>query len=130
MVIGRAPSSSSLIAMSMESDTSGDSTVSIGAPMDIWSALAPTILALSNLVSFGGPMRISSVNSFLFKTGIIRGYMGGMPPGIPPGIPPGPPGGIAGALIFEAAMTSSIFSSMVAASVADFMAWALTCVGS
>ncbi len=130
MVMGRTPSSSSLRAISMGSDTSSGSSVSTGAPMDIWSALAPTILALSNLVGFGGPIRISSVNSPLFKTGIRQGYMGGMPPGIPPGMPPYPPGGAAGGLIFEAAMTSSIFSSMAAASVADLMAWALTCMGS
>jgi len=34
-----------------------DGSISMGAPIDIWRALAPTILALSKRVSLGGPTR-------------------------------------------------------------------------
>ena len=61
-VIGRASPSSSARAMSMGSITESGRSTRIGAPRDTWSDLAPMILALSNLVSFGGPIRISSDN--------------------------------------------------------------------
>ena len=115
----------------MGSLTDGGSSTRIGAPRETWRALAPIILARSNLVSFGGPIRISWVKSISTQNWGLGPYMGGMPPGIPPmppgGIPPGPP---AGGFIFEAAMMSSIFSSIVEASVADLTAWDFTCVGS
>lgn len=57
IVIGKIPASSSFNAMSIGLESSSDASTSIGAPMDIWRALAPTILALSNRVSLGGPMR-------------------------------------------------------------------------
>lgn len=60
ILIGRTPSSSSRSAMSI-----GDSAGSLissrtGAPMETWSALAPTTLALSKRVSFGGPISMLS----------------------------------------------------------------------
>jgi hypothetical protein len=52
------PSFSSSRAMSMGPVDALLGSISIGAPMAIWRALAPTILALSKRVSFGGPMVI------------------------------------------------------------------------
>jgi len=55
MVMGRMPASSSCNAMSIGLVKPPSTPTSMGAPMEIWSALAPTILAFSNLVIFGGP---------------------------------------------------------------------------
>lgn len=61
IVMGRIPLSNSFNAMSMGLVKVVPSTsTSIGALMDIWSALAPTILAFSNRVIFGGPIVIFS----------------------------------------------------------------------
>lgn len=54
--IGRAFASSSSLAILMGLLRSGDSGIRGGAPRDNCNALAPTILALSNLVSQGGPI--------------------------------------------------------------------------
>ena len=118
MVIGSTPSFSSAKAMSNGSLTRGGSSMSIGAPNESWSALAPTILTLSKRVSFGGPIwTLSDKQTLQFNLHYI---IGGMPPGIPPGIPPSiPPDPPVGGFDFEEAITSSIFSSIVAASVAD-----------
>ncbi len=98
----------------MGSLTLGGSSTRIGAPSETCSARAPTILALSKRVSFGGPIRtLSDKQTLQFNLHYI---IGGMPPGIPPSIPPGPP---VGGFDFEEVITSSIFSSIVAASVAD-----------
>jgi hypothetical protein len=102
----------------MGSLTLGGSSTRIGAPSETCSARAPTILALSKRVSFGGPIRtLSDKQTLQFNLNYI---IGGMPPGIPPGIPPPtPPGPPVGGFDFEGAITSSIFSSILAASVAD-----------
>ena len=57
--MGRAFSRSSITAMSMGSETLSGRGASMGAPSETCSALAPTILALSKRVSFGGPIRLS-----------------------------------------------------------------------
>ena len=63
IVIGRMPISSSSRAMSIGLEKPSEASMSIGAPIDIWSDLAPTILAFSKRVSLGGP--IKSFFSFL-----------------------------------------------------------------
>jgi len=40
-------------------ERASEGSMSIGAPMAIWRALAPTIRAFSNRVSLGGPIHIS-----------------------------------------------------------------------
>ena len=55
IVIGRIPASSSLSAMSIGPVKPCLESINMGAPIDIWSALAPTIRAFSKRVSFGGP---------------------------------------------------------------------------
>jgi hypothetical protein len=55
IVIGRTFSRSSFSATSMLLVDS-PAAVRIGAPIAIWRALAPTILAFSNRVIRGGPM--------------------------------------------------------------------------
>jgi hypothetical protein len=59
IVIGNTLWFSSSMAMSMGLDRSLAGCIRIGAPMAIWRALAPTIRAFSNLVSLGGPIKIS-----------------------------------------------------------------------
>ena len=58
--------SSSTFAMLIASVSSGDISIKGGAPKESCSALAPRILALSNLVRWSGPMRpeISSTGAF------------------------------------------------------------------
>ena len=58
IVIGRMPPSSSFNAMSIGLEKPSETSTSIGAPMDICRALAPTILAFSKRVILGGPMEI------------------------------------------------------------------------
>src|SRR5205807_10115244 len=60
MLIGRTPSSSSIKATSIGDSRSCLRSSSTGAPMDIWRALAPTTLAFSKRVSFGGPISMLS----------------------------------------------------------------------
>ena len=59
IVIGSMPRFSSSIAMSMGLEGATEASIRIGAPMAIWSALAPTIRAFSNRVSLGGPINSS-----------------------------------------------------------------------
>lgn len=40
-------------------ESASEGWIRMGAPMEIWRDLAPTILAFSNLVSLGGPTQIS-----------------------------------------------------------------------
>ena len=63
IVIGSMPASSSFMAMSMGFVFSAAST-KIGAPIEICSALAPTILAFSKRVIFGGPTMIFWLDVF------------------------------------------------------------------
>ena len=56
MVIGRVPVPSSFRAICIGLERPSVISTSIGAPMDICRARAPTILAFSNRVSFGGPI--------------------------------------------------------------------------
>ena len=58
IVIGKIPDSSSLKAISIGLERLSATSMRTGAPMDICRALAPTILAFSNRVSFGGPTEI------------------------------------------------------------------------
>jgi hypothetical protein len=60
IVMGKIPAPSSFIAMSIGPVKPSETSTSIGAPMEIWRALAPTILAFSKRVIFGGPMEIFS----------------------------------------------------------------------
>jgi len=57
IVIGRIPASSSFNAMSIGLEKLSEISTSMGAPIDIWRALAPTILAFSKRVSLGGPIK-------------------------------------------------------------------------
>ena len=61
IVIGKIPVSSSLKAMSIGLVSVSMTSISMGAPIEIWSDLAPTILAFSKRVIFGGPTVILSV---------------------------------------------------------------------
>ena len=65
MVIGKMFAASSLSAMSIGPVKLCLESINMGAPIDIWSALAPTILAFSKRVIFGGPIVI------LFCSGVI-----------------------------------------------------------
>jgi hypothetical protein len=56
MVIGKIPTPSSFKAISMGLEIPSEMSISIGAPMEICRALAPTILAFSKRVTFGGPI--------------------------------------------------------------------------
>ena len=58
IVIGRMLALSSFNAMSMGLEKPSETSTSMGAPMDIWRALAPTIRAFSKRVSLGGPIKI------------------------------------------------------------------------
>jgi len=58
MVIGKMSAASSLSAMSIGPVKPCLESINMGAPIDIWSALAPTILAFSKRVIFGGPIVI------------------------------------------------------------------------
>jgi len=58
MVIGKIPAPSSFKAMSIGLENPSETSMSMGAPMDICRALAPTILAFSNRVILGGPIVI------------------------------------------------------------------------
>ena len=60
IVIGKIPLSSSLSAMSIGLVSVSITSMSMGAPIDICRDLAPTILAFSNRVIFGGPTEILS----------------------------------------------------------------------
>ena len=60
IVIGRIPVSSSLRAMSIGLVSVSMTSISMGAPIEICSDLAPTILAFSKRVIFGGPTVILS----------------------------------------------------------------------
>lgn len=123
IVIGRMLESNSFKAMLIGLEPPSDTSTSMGAPMDICRALAPTTLAFSKRVIFGGPIVILALAD-VFYYSPIPGYP-------PPGMPPGPPpGGVGGVLIFPAAITSSIFSNIVDASVADFTICFLTANGS
>ena len=55
MVIGKMPAPSSFNAMSIGLGKPSEISVSMGAPIDIWRALAPTTLAFSKRVILGGP---------------------------------------------------------------------------
>ena len=55
MVIGSMPAPSSFNAISIGPVGPSDTSISIGAPIEICSALAPTILAFSKRVILGGP---------------------------------------------------------------------------
>jgi len=55
MVIGKTPASSSFKAMSIGLEMPSEMSMSMGAPMEICNALAPTILAFSKRVTLGGP---------------------------------------------------------------------------
>lgn len=78
MLIGRTPSSSSIRAMSIGERVGSLMSNSTGAPIETWSALAPTTRARSKRVSFGGPISIFSgslvLTCSLFATfsGIFR----------------------------------------------------------
>lgn len=61
--IGSASLASSTMARAMESRMVSSLGTKEGAPIASWSDLAPTILALSNLVSFWGPTRITKPSS-------------------------------------------------------------------
>ena len=56
IVMGSMLIDSSFRAMSMGLEIPSERSTSIGAPMEIWRALAPTILAFSKRVIFGGPI--------------------------------------------------------------------------
>ncbi len=58
MVIGRTPLSSSSLAISTGFLTLSGTSIRIGAPRLICKARTPIILARSNLVSFGGPIKV------------------------------------------------------------------------
>jgi len=58
IVMGSKPKLSSFIAMSIGLDTPSEVSTRIGAPIEICRALAPTILAFSKRVIFGGPIEI------------------------------------------------------------------------
>lgn len=58
MVIGNTPAASSLSAMSIGPVKLCLESMSMGAPIDICRALAPTTLAFSKRVIFGGPIVI------------------------------------------------------------------------
>src|SRR5437867_9471229 len=60
MLIGRTPSSSSSRATSIGDSRSCLRSRRTGAPIDIWRARAPTTLAFSKRVSFGGPISMLS----------------------------------------------------------------------
>ena len=60
MLIGRTPSSSSSRATSIGDSSPCFKSSRTGAPIDIWRALAPTTLAFSKRVSFGGPISMLS----------------------------------------------------------------------
>src|SRR5712692_7380061 len=60
MLIGRTPSSSSSRATSIGDSSSCFRSKRTGAPIDIWRARAPTTLAFSKRVSFGGPISMLS----------------------------------------------------------------------
>ena len=60
MLIGKTPSPSSRSAISIGERVGSLISNSTGAPIDTCSALAPTTLALSKRVSFGGPISIVS----------------------------------------------------------------------
>ena len=55
--MGKIPISSSSIAISIGLVTFLGGSIRTGAPREIWRALAPIILARSNLVNLGGPIR-------------------------------------------------------------------------
>jgi len=61
-VMGSMSAASSFSAMSMGPENPSETSTRIGAPMDIWRALAPTIRAFSNRVIFGGPTVILLVS--------------------------------------------------------------------
>jgi len=73
MVMGRMPASSSMFARSMGFVRFLGALRRRGAPKAIWRARAPVILALSNLVSFGGPMSswFSVVTSGLHQAELV-----------------------------------------------------------
>lgn len=58
IVIGRMPALCSFSAISIGPEKPSETSTSMGAPMDIWSALAPTILAFSKRVILEGPIVI------------------------------------------------------------------------
>lgn len=60
MLIGSIPPSSSRVATLIGDMFLEGRSTRIGAPIDICRALAPTILALSNLVSLSGPIKVDS----------------------------------------------------------------------
>jgi hypothetical protein len=68
MEIGKIPDSSSWIAISTGSINLACNSISIGAPIEICNARAPTILALSKRVNFGGPIRILGSGSLIVDT--------------------------------------------------------------
>jgi hypothetical protein len=55
IVIGNMPASNSFNAISIGPVNPSETSMSMGAPIEICRALAPTILAFSNRVILGGP---------------------------------------------------------------------------
>jgi len=84
--IGRASSSSSIIAVPIGPLYGPSMGMKAGAPIAIWRDLAPTIRALSKRVSFGGPILISNsardgcLAFFTVFVGDIRGPRGWLRP--------------------------------------------------
>ena len=79
MLIGRTPAWSSSSPNSIGDLISVGTSSSNGAPIDIWRALAPTILARSNRVSFLGPIRATVAFlelGFSFFFGTVFGPLG------------------------------------------------------
>jgi hypothetical protein len=64
MVIGKIAMPISFSAMSIGLETAASASTRIGAPMLICKARAPTILAFSNRVTFGGPTSIVLLDIF------------------------------------------------------------------
>src|SRR5881396_523907 len=75
MLMGKTPSSSSMRAMSIGESLGSLISNSTGAPIETWSARAPTTLARSKRVSFGGPISIFSgslvLTASLFATFLL-----------------------------------------------------------
>ena len=70
ILIGRTPSSNSSRATSIGDSNPCFKSRRTGAPIDIWRALAPTTLAFSKRVSFGGPISMLS-GSLVIATSLV-----------------------------------------------------------
>ncbi len=67
IVIGSTPISSSLMAMSIGLAKFLVGSTKIGAPIEIWRALAPTMRARSKRVILGGPIQIFSSSAGILE---------------------------------------------------------------